>query len=179
MRTFFCSPLSTIHISCREIIKWASSCTSYREMRKLFVFDWRFWGSQALHGITKEMPRRWHQFHALFTYQKNAQVFFTHHKCSEEWWRLIPSVNQQMLLHSTNWTLTTICLLVSIWLEWDFIRSSQTCKRRLWLRRPSVLSTNHKVSGSIPGSSSLHVEVPLGKILNPNGMPHVKCINTL
>lgn len=111
--------------------------------------------------------------------KNRKKVFFTHHKCSEEWWRLIPSVNQQMLLHSTNWTLTTICLLVSIWLEWDFIRSSQTCKRRLWLRRPSVLSTNHKVSGLIPGSSSLHVEVPLGTILNPNGMPHVKCINTL
>ena len=36
----------------------------------------------------------------------------------------------------------------------------------LWLRRQSGLSTNQKVGGWIPGSSSLHVQVCLDKILN-------------
>ncbi len=34
----------------------------------------------------------------------------------------------------------------------------------MWL---SGFSTHRKISGSIPDSSSLHVKVPLGKILNP------------
>ena len=38
---------------------------------------------------------------------------------------------------------------------------------RLWLRRWSGSSTNRKIGGSIPGSSSPHVDVSLGKTLNP------------
>lgn len=46
-----------------------------------------------------------------------------------------------------------------------------TFGERLWLRSCSRLSTKQKIGGSVPGSTSPHVELPLGKIpqIAPNG----------